>query len=346
MKFRLNVQTEGKVKKNAFYSKCGFQCHVCPAYRDNSQTEAERKKGSLAWDKYFGLHIKPDMVRCEGCQATEPWKTGNMLPDRQCPIRSCAVYNDLPTCAHCHGFPCSVYKERVPAAGLRQQREKAAHSYFSDEEYRKFIEPFEGQTHLTGLHARLSPEDIKKMKPLPAGIRFAPFPDAINLTSVSREDMQRLYLVLKKAFTFAPENYADHILKERKRPYVTAILWVIGLYGRLINESLMLENTGNQGKKECQRLVRKTDNGPHQAIQDAIETLSHSGIQVRFSTSKKNWSFTLHLEQATGYTAMLHGLQVFVHYLAGNYGEPVYAGSYNLKGKAFKLFSRIDMRGL
>ena len=134
--------------KGRIYSKCGFYCNYCPAYIDNSRTQEDREHGSALWEKYFGLHFKPDIVRCDGCQSTSPWKTGNLLPDRTCPIRACAVYNEVVTCAQCSVFPCSEYSKRVPGGELRKQREKAANITFTDNEYQKYIEPFVGQVHL------------------------------------------------------------------------------------------------------------------------------------------------------------------------------------------------------
>ena len=42
----------------------------------------------------------------------------------------------------------------------------------------------------------------------------------------------------------------------------------------------------------------------------------------------------------------LENLKTFVSRLTDKYGEPVYAGSYNLRGKAFKVFTRVDMSDL
>src|SRR5512136_1585644 len=141
--------------KGRIYSKCGFYCNLCPAYKGNSRTEEDRIQGSALWEKYFGLHFKPDIVKCEGCQSSAPWKTGNLLPDRACPIRACTVYNDVVTCAHCSLFPCAEYSKRVPGAELRRQREKAANITLTDDEYQKYIEPFEGQIHFKELHNTL-----------------------------------------------------------------------------------------------------------------------------------------------------------------------------------------------
>src|SRR5665254_7998 len=89
--------------------KCGSYCHKCPAYVGNTGTEEDRKKGSQAWERYFGLHFKPKVIKCAGCQATDPWKTGNLLPSRMCLIRSCTLFNKVETCAHCAEFPCKEY---------------------------------------------------------------------------------------------------------------------------------------------------------------------------------------------------------------------------------------------
>jgi hypothetical protein len=47
-----------------------------------------------------------------------------------------------------------------------------------------------------------------------------------------------------------------------------------------------------------------------------------------------------------GESNTLNSLKRYVNSLAARFGEPVYSGSYNLKGRAFKLFSNVDMRGI
>ncbi len=42
-------------------------------------------------------------------------------------------------------------------------------------------------------------------------------------------------------------------------------------------------------------------------------------------------------------TRILEALYSYTHTLVEKYGEPVYIDSYDLKGPAFKLFSRLDM---
>lgn len=337
---------EETVAKDRIYSKCGFHCNRCPAFKDNSRTELDRERGSALWEKYFGLHFKPDIVRCEGCQATEPWKTGNLLPDRSCPIRACAVHNDVVTCAHCSLFPCEEYSRRVPGADLRRQREIAANIKISDEEYQDYLEPFDGQTHLREIHATLRAEEIAPPKKLSYKERIAPFPRETKLTPKKQKEMKQLHSLLSKVFSQKADNYAGQTLLERGKPYLWEIIWVMGLYGELKDDKLVLDSSVCGEKKECSRLVRKRDSTLYVPVQDVVNSLKKYGIQIEFKPSKKNWTLTLSIGDVTDGSSIPNSLKTYTSNLVNKYGEPVYVSSYNLKGKAFKLFTRLDMRDL
>jgi len=334
------------MEKGRIYSKCGFYCNRCTAYKNNSRTQEDRERGSALWEKYFGLHFKPDIVKCEGCQSSAPWKTGNLLPDRACPIRACAVYNEVLTCAHCSLFPCAEYSKRVPGTELRRQREKAANIKFTDDEYQKYIEPFEGQVHLKELHNNLKPEEIAAPKQFSLDVDIVPFPTQTNLLPDKQDEMRRLHSLLGNIFSTKAPNYVDQLISERKMPYLRVLLWVMGLYGELREENLVLESTAHRDRMECSRLVRKRDNSLYEPIQDAVERLKKSGIQIEFKPFKKNWTLILGVDESIGGPVILTALKTYVSSLVKKYSEPVYTGSYNLKGKAFKLFTRADMRDL
>ncbi len=334
------------MEKETIYSKCGFYCNRCPAYKDNSATEEGRRRGSELWKKYFGLDFKPDIVRCEGCQSAEPWKTGNMLPDRRCHIRACAVYNGVPTCAHCASFPCEEYSKQVPGEKLRQQRESAANTQFTDEEYLKNLEQFEGQPHLNRLHGALSPSDIIQPKPFTSASKIAPFPEKLASSPPDQEKMKRLYLLLSSIFSQKADSYAGQVLTDRKTLYLRGVLWVIILYGEIKDGEIVLDGEPNKDKKECSRLVRKTDNTLHSAVREAVDHLVSFGLRVNFKAVKKSWILTLSIDQKNGGEEVLKALKNYVTNLAEKYGEPEYSGSFDLKGRAFKLFTRVDMNGL
>jgi hypothetical protein len=330
--------------KERKYSKCGFCCSQCPAFKDNSQTEEARKRGSAVWEKYYGLHFNPEIVKCEGCQSAEPWKTGNLLPDRRCVIRACAVYNGVLTCSHCSLFPCEEYSKRVPGADLRRQREEASHIKINNSEYLEYIEPFEGQTHLKELHSALKPEEIVGPKQFSASGDVVPFPEKIGSDSENLRVMRQLHLLLGKVFSAKATNYSGQILLDRKKPYIYGILWVMGLYGEFKGDQLVLENAKHQSKKKCNRLVRKTDNALHDAVRDAVNTLDMYDIHFDFKPSKKEWTLALEAREVAGGLVVLKALKSYVSQLAITYGEPDYAAGYAMKGEAFKLFTRLDMR--
>jgi hypothetical protein len=256
------------------------------------------------------------------------------------------VYNDVVACAHCSLFPCAEYSKRVPGAELRRQREKAANITFTDDEYQKYIEPFEGQIHLKELHNTLKSEELVPPKPFSATIDVVPFPIKTSITPDKREEMRRLHSLLGKIFSAKALNYIDQVLFERKKPYLWVLIWVMGLYGELRGDRLVLESSTCGERKECSRLVRQRDNTLYEPVQEVINSLSKYGIKIEFKPSKKNWTLILGVDKGIGGSSILASLKAYASSLVKKYGEPVYAGNYNLKGKAFKLFTKADMSDL
>ena len=84
----------------------------------------------------------------------------------------------------------------------------------------------------------------------------------------------------------------------------------------------------------------------YEPVQDVVNSLKEFGIQIEFKPFKKNWTLILGADESIGGHGVLAALKTYVSSLVKKYGEPVYTGSYNLKGKAFKLFTRLDMRDL
>jgi len=177
----------------------------------------------------------------------------------------------------------------VPGADLRRQRESAANAKFSDDEYLDYLEPFDGQTHLKKLHTTLQTEDIVPAKQISASERITPFPRKTNLAPDKEQGLRQLHSLLKTAFSQQAANYASQVLIERKKPYLWGILWVMGLYGELRAEKLVLESLVCSDRKECSRLVRKRDSTLYEPVQDVISSLEKYGIQIEFKPSKKNW---------------------------------------------------------
>ena len=64
------------------FAKCGTHCGGCPGYHENAKTEADRQRCSDGWHRYLGVRVRPDLIHCQGCQAPDPWKSGDILPNR------------------------------------------------------------------------------------------------------------------------------------------------------------------------------------------------------------------------------------------------------------------------
>ena len=320
--------------------KCGFDCGRCPAFQADSKSDEERKRGAATWERYFGLHFKPDVLACDGCQEERPWRNGNLLPDRSCPIRACAVYNGVPTCAQCASFPCEEYSRRVPGPGLRREREDAAGIKFSDDEWRQHLEPYDGQTHLTALHATIARNLLVTPKEFSAGPQ-APFPATTTLGKRSEQEMKDLHSLLSHIFSHTGLTYAEHVLIERQRPYIAGLLWVMGLFGRLEDGQLVLDSADHPDRKECQRLIRKSDNTPHKATQQAISALAEFGVRIESQRHKKGWTITMRCDGPS--EGLVRAVKEYSSALAQTHGAPAYVDGYNLRGEAFKAFLKADM---
>jgi hypothetical protein len=334
------------MSQGPIYSRCGYNCGKCPAYKANSVTEDDRKRGSEAWAKYFGLHFSPSIIKCEGCRSAEPWKTGNLLPDRMCAIRACANYNGVPNCAYCSIFPCPEYTAKISGPDLRRQREEASNIMFSEAEYQQYLEPFEGQTHLKELHKSIQPEELIAPKPVEPMTVISPFPMKSGPGTEEESRFRTLHRLLSKVFLQKASSFSGQTLLERKNVYIRGLLWVLGYYGKMENDRLTITSGEHGNFKECNRLVRKTDNQLHGAIQQAAESIAQFGIKVEFKPQKKAWEIGLLIEPKAGGGEALTALHEYNLRMAEKHGVPVYVDSMNLKGKAFKLFSQLDMNGI
>jgi len=83
-------------------SLCGMRCDLCLAYRPNVEAHPEYKRLlSDGWQKYFGTHIPPEDILCDGC-----FLGGEDTIDTECPVRACAVARGVENCAVCDDYIC------------------------------------------------------------------------------------------------------------------------------------------------------------------------------------------------------------------------------------------------
>ena len=125
-------------------AKCGYRCDLCPAYKTNLKSDADKKKMCDAWAKYCGSEIPPEAISvCEGCL-----EDGG---DPGCTVRPCAIEKYLENCAHCEQFACDKLKPKI---NFVEENVKDL-SNIPKEDYDSFIRPFLGKDYLNDIRESL-----------------------------------------------------------------------------------------------------------------------------------------------------------------------------------------------
>lgn len=331
------------------YGKCGSNCGRCPAFIATAKSLKARKKCSDGWNKYLGARLKPSSCVCLGCQSRDPWKTGNMLPDRGCNIRPCVIALGIRTCAECAEYPCADLKARIPGKDFRKRIAKYMGKPVPEKDYLTFLEPYEGLEHLKVIRRCLRSKDIVKMPSIqPLKSRTKDLPDKIRLARADIAGLKSLHSLLHKITTAQVRTYARQIIVKRRKDLLLSILWIFGLYGTLKkkNGATLIISSKTDTPRDVRIIVRKRDNALHMYATQSFRILKDYGVHAALNSTKKDWNLTLHFGKKAGGSAALRALQHYVRALVKKYGSPKYAGSSRYKGKAIELFAKADMRNL
>ncbi|MBW1721704.1 MAG: DUF3795 domain-containing protein [Deltaproteobacteria bacterium] len=110
---------------NRMIAYCGLACDECSIYlATREDNEKRRVEVAELWSNLYGRKILPEEIYCDGCRS----QTGRLFSFcSQCPVRRCALENDLELCIYCTNFPCwrlkSVFKA-VPESKTRLENLK------------------------------------------------------------------------------------------------------------------------------------------------------------------------------------------------------------------------------
>ena len=329
------------------YGKCGCNCGRCPAFVANAKTLKARKKCSDGWSKYLGAKLKPSSCICLGCQSKDPWKTGNMLPDRGCNIRPCVVALGIKTCAQCAEYPCADLKARIPGKDFRKRVSKHLGRPVPEQDYLAFLEPYEGIEHLKVIRRSVKPKYIVKMPKIsPLKAKAEEFPEQLVLSRAETAGSKSLHKLLKKIITAQASTYARQIIVKRRKDLILSILWIFGLYGTLKkkDDATLVITSKKDTPRDVHIIVRKKDNRIHMYAAQSFGILKGYGVHAALNSRAREWNLTLHFGKKAGGTVALKALQRYVRALVKKYGRPKYAGSSRFKGKAFEHFAKADMR--
>ena len=84
---------------NKYIAYCGLDCETCEARQATINNDDDlRVKVAKLWSELNGVEITPEMINCTGCRIP-----GVKSPycDNLCPIRQCAMQNQVETCGSC-----------------------------------------------------------------------------------------------------------------------------------------------------------------------------------------------------------------------------------------------------
>jgi hypothetical protein len=85
---------------------CGLDCHQCGAYLATlADNDDQRRDVAVAWSEEYDAELLMEDINCLGCLTD-----GEVLFHhcQVCEIRQCGQKMDIPNCAYCQEFPCSL----------------------------------------------------------------------------------------------------------------------------------------------------------------------------------------------------------------------------------------------
>ena len=131
-------------------ARCGFQCHLCLAFRENNRNRADQIRVAKGWLKYFDLDVPVEKIRCNGCLPND--SAGLEFPDKNCPIRPCVIERGFENCAYCGDYPCGKLDPRI--SGVEEVAKRFIGT-IPQEEYDNFIAPYDSRRTLDGIRKKV-----------------------------------------------------------------------------------------------------------------------------------------------------------------------------------------------
>jgi len=127
-------------------TRCGYRCDLCRAYKSNvDKNPSNRERLSDGWLKYFGFHLPPSEICCDGFMGEDP-----KLIDQKCPVRPCVIRRRLDSCFQCDHYVCDKLQERLVV--YEEVRSRIGADIPSDD-YSCFIKPYENKLRLEKLRS-------------------------------------------------------------------------------------------------------------------------------------------------------------------------------------------------
>ncbi|MCW4034843.1 MAG: DUF3795 domain-containing protein, partial [Candidatus Bathyarchaeota archaeon] len=295
------------------------------------------------------LGYTPIKTACATCQTPDDKipKTSK-LPSKKCLIRQCVDKTGIDNCAYCSRFPCGTLKD---TAGLwnRKSIETRLGQQISEDQYHKFVEPFEGLTRLEGIRSSLKSDQIvEPAKATESKMKTVEFPknlqqDVASFKAVHKllTNIQNSDFGLKDSDTFAQMHKL-----EKQKMHVLRFLWILASHGKLEKENTTLvidaqtymNNRGQEKNLAMRTFVENVvfKNLSQFGVDSELVPLNDAkNEQITTGTGylrKNGWLLKIWFMKKTGGADLLKALQNYAKKLDKKYGS-----------KAFRVFQQADM---
>jgi hypothetical protein len=233
----------------------------------------------------------------------------------------------------------------------REKIEAKLGAPLSEEDYRSFVEPFEGLTRLNAIHASLKPDEIvEPAKVATSKTRIVEFPKKLSLTEGASSfeavynlltSLENSSLGLKDTDTFAQQ----HKLENRKA-HILRFMWILAAYGRFERESASLVVDAetyyvNRGKEKTLSIWSFVEDVVFKVLAEfgvCCERVALEGVKVEDLTTgtgylrKRGWLTRISFKENVGGVDALKAIQTYAKRLDKTYDS-----------RAFRLFRQADM---
>ncbi len=335
-------------------AKCGIDCGACPwgPYPRKGMTSEEFEQYRNDAKRVLGyMPIKTPCLTCQTPDSKIP--KGTKLPNRKCLIRQCVDKTGVANCAYCSRFPCDTVNA-TSGAWTRENIERKLGVPISEEEYRKFVKPFEGVNRLEAIRPSLKPAEI--VEPAEASISeicIVDFPESLpfsNEETASFKKVHKLLATIKHSSLRLRdiEAFAQQHRLRKRRAHVLRFLWILGRYGKLekeessrvvVDAKTYEANRGSEKSLAIWSFVKDTVFKVLSEFGVCCERVGLKGVEKEDLVTgtgylrSKGWVMKMLFREEIGGTTALKALQIYTRRLDEKYGK-----------KAFRHFSDADMQ--
>jgi hypothetical protein len=339
---------------NEMIAKCGMACNRCPwsyAVREGLQTEEEYESFRKKCKEALGYSPTTNVYQnCVGCQTPdEDIPQGARIPLRNCLVRKCVDALNIENCAYCSRFPCGYIQWK----GTQWSREniEAKRGNLSEEDYKTFVEPFEGLDHLMAIRETISPVQIVEAITVPSlSLKIIDFPEDISLPDTEKKKFRELHTLLSsiRQSNLGIEDTDIYAQQQRLKNRITVFfrfLWICGRYGKYEKHQIKVDSGEYMNNRGSEKVLSDwnfvkgvifevlSDFGIHCTSEVSADNGSQGAETPGGYLRKKGWYMIIWPDESK--KGILETLHRYANFLEKTYGK-----------KAFMHFKTVDMQKL